>query len=113
MDELNTLDSLFQAIESSKIHPLLIFKHSLTCPISARAFKEVKDFIETESPNLHTALVVVQKSRDVSNEAASLLKVEHESPQVILVKDGKSVWNTSHFQITSENLKTFTDSIRK
>jgi bacillithiol system protein YtxJ len=113
MDELNTLNSLFQAIESSNSHPLLIFKHSLTCPISARAFKEVKNFIETESPDVRTVMVVVQQSRDVSNEAAAILKVEHESPQVILVKDGKSVWNTSHFQITSENLKISIESIRK
>jgi len=110
MNDIDTIDKLLHIIESSSIHPLLIFKHSLTCPISARAFREVKAYIDNHQPAIDTAIVVVQQASEVSSKAAALLGVQHESPQLILVKDGKSVWDISHFQITQENIKTSVDS---
>src|SRR4051794_30065216 len=72
--ELGRLDELFA---SSSESPVVIFKHSSTCPISAGAFQEMNGV----SVPVH--LVVVQTSREVSDSIESRTGVRHESPQVI------------------------------
>lgn len=110
MDDINTLDKLNAAIESSKSRPLLLFKHSLTCPISARALREVTAYIDDNQPDIQTGIVIVQQSGEVSSQAASLLGIQHESPQVILIKNRMPMWDISHFKITREALKATIDS---
>ena len=82
--------------ERSKDRPVVIFKHSLTCPISASAFDQMEVF---DGP---VSLVEVQKARALSDEIESRLGVRHESPQVIVLRNGQVVWNASHFKITSD-----------
>ena len=87
------LDAL---IESSNARPLVIFKHSLTCPISAAAYEQMEQF------DGQVALVEVQRARALSTEIESRLGVAHESPQVIVLSKGQVAWNASHFRITTE-----------
>jgi len=82
--------------ERSKERPMVIFKHSLTCPISAAAYQQMEQF------NGEVALVEVQRARALSTEIESRLGVAHESPQVIVMSKGQVVWNASHFKITAE-----------
>jgi bacillithiol system protein YtxJ len=93
-------------LDNSNQQSLLIFKHSTRCPISAAAHLEVEAYL-SDSPNAEVTygLIYVVEDREVSNEAAERLNVQHESPQVVLVKNGQSVWNTSHSAITSNALK--------
>lgn len=88
-----SLESLFTLSHS---HPVIIFKHSTTCPISAAAHKQMSRV------GAEVSLVVVQRARDVSNEVASRTGVRHESPQVMVLKSGKVVWSASHFDITAK-----------
>ena len=77
-----------------------VFKHSTTCPISAGAYNRVGIYREgalSGSPEI--VLVKVIESRGVSNAIAGALGVTHQSPQLILVKGGRAVWNTSHHLI--------------
>lgn len=76
--------------------PIVIFKHSLTCPISAAAYEQMSRF-EGE-----VALIEVQGARQLSNEIEEKLGVPHESPQVIVLNKGQVTWNASHFKITAE-----------
>ncbi len=78
--------------------PVLIFKHSLTCPISSAAYSEIKK-IKSE-----VALVVVQKARDISREIETRTGVRHESPQAIVLRDGRAVWSDSHWGVTAERV---------
>jgi bacillithiol system protein YtxJ len=80
----------------SQSRPVVIFKHSLTCPISSGAYEQLADF-EGE-----VALIEVQRARELSKEIERRLGVAHESPQVILLRNGQVVWNASHFDITTE-----------
>jgi len=89
--------------DRSKERPVVIFKHSLTCPISAAAYQQMEQF------NGDVALVEVQKSRPLSTEIESRLSVVHESPQVIVLSKGQVAWNASHFKITAEAV---TDAVR-
>jgi bacillithiol system protein YtxJ len=79
----------------SKDRPVVVFKHSLTCPISAAAYKQMAEF-EGE-----VALIEVQRARELSTEIENRLGVAHESPQVIVLRNGEGVWNASHFEITA------------
>ena len=100
MNEITSLEDLEAHIEASAETPLFLFKHSTSCPTSARAIRRVTDFIAEAPdhyPEIH--LIKVIESRAVSNAAAEGLGVEHASPQLILVKDGNAEWSASHFNI--------------
>ena len=88
-------DLLEDLISSSKDQPVIIFKHSNSCPISAAAYREM------EHVDIDVRLVDVQRAREVSREIANLTGVRHESPQVIVLRNGKAVWNASHFDVTA------------
>lgn len=79
----------------SNERPVVVFKHSLTCPISAAAYEQMTK-LEGE-----VALVEVQRARELSTEIENRLGVAHESPQVIVLRNGEVVWNASHFEITA------------
>ena len=76
----------------------LVYKHSTTCGVSARAAREV----EALQTGLPIYWVNVREQRDLSNWVAEAYHVTHESPQLILVSGGKQarVWN--HFQVNRE-----------
>ena len=88
--------SFEELTERSKERPMVIFKHSLTCPISAAAYQQMEQF------DGEVALVEVQSARALSTEIERRLGVAHESPQVIVLSKGQVVWNASHFKITAE-----------
>jgi bacillithiol system protein YtxJ len=92
MDDKEVFENL---ISSSQNHPVIIFKHSTSCPISAAAYREMKN-VDAE-----VSLVEVQSAREVSREIANRTGVRHESPQVIVLRNGKAVWNASHFDVTA------------
>ncbi|HEU4394369.1 MAG TPA: bacillithiol system redox-active protein YtxJ [Planctomycetota bacterium] len=81
-----------------------LFKHSRTCPISGAARTEFDAFLAAH-PGEPAALVVVQDHRPVSDHAARVLGVKHETPQAFLVRDGKPVWHASHGGITQDSLE--------
>ena len=103
--ELRSMEELEEAINESKERPVLFFKHSTTCPISTRAYREFKTHLEEADDGVSYRIVTVQVARPVSNEIAQRLQVQHETPQAILVKEGREVWHASHFSITSTALE--------
>ncbi len=104
LQEVHTVEELDDALEESNQRPVLFFKHSLTCPISARALNELQSYLERPDSRIDYKLITVQTAREVSDEAASKLGVTHRSPQAILVRDGRQVWNASHSEITASAL---------
>lgn len=104
LEELKSIQELDQALDESRARPVLFFKHSLTCPISTRAFSELRSYLNNADPRISYKLITVQTARSVSDEAASRLRIEHQSPQAILVRDGRELWNASHNDITAEAL---------
>lgn len=90
IDNKETLDKL---ITDSRTTPIVIFKHSTSCGISSAAYREME---KLEAP---VNLLEVQSARDVSREIADRTGIRHETPQVIVLKDGKAVWDASHFDV--------------
>ena len=90
IDDHVTLENL---ITDSKQKPVIVFKHSTACSISSRAYREM------EKVQADVNILVVQSAREISRELATLTGVRHETPQVIVLRDGKAVWNASHFDV--------------
>ncbi|WP_240353349.1 MULTISPECIES: bacillithiol system redox-active protein YtxJ [Cohnella] len=103
---LMTVDDWEDALRATKEKPLLVFKHSTQCSVSAGAHEEWQHYTaDDEAGGVDYALVHVIEERPVSNAIAESLGVTHKSPQVILVRDGKPVWDESHWRITYDFLK--------
>ncbi len=93
---LTNKNSLTELLERSQQQPVVIFKHSTTCPISSAAYREMEDY-EGE-----VALVEIQLARELSKEIAQKTGVEHESPQVLVLRNGKVVWDASHWKVKAD-----------
>ena len=101
---LNNNDQLDQIDESSKQKPILLFKHSTSCPISAMALNRFeREYQQDASFDLYYLDLIA--FRDISNEIANRYEVRHESPQVLLIKNGSATFNTSHTAISFEEVK--------
>jgi len=103
--ELRTADDLDRLLEASLTQPVLVYKHSLTCGTSAMAFEEIRDLVAGPAIGARVGVVMVQPARGVSNEIASRLGLRHETPQVLLVRDGRVVWHASHFRVTAQAIR--------
>ena len=105
--KLLNVDEIEPLIESSHQKPVLIFKHSLSCPISSRAYHEYQRYLDERPQDdddvVHT-LIEIQNARPVSNAVAETTGVRHESPQALLIRDGKVVWHDSHHRIRVDSL---------
>ena len=89
-------ESLDALIENYRERPLVIFKHSLTCPISSAAYDQMEQY------KGEVALIEIQRARGLSSGIETRFGVPHESPQVIVLRKGQVFWNASHFKITAE-----------
>ena len=88
-------------LEQKELPPTCyVFKHSTTCPVSARAAVEV----EKSPTQIPVYRVLVREQRELSKWIADFYAVDHESPQLILIRDGKArkVWN--HWEIRREDM---------
>lgn len=90
--------SLENLLTDSTTKPVIVFKHSNACSISARAYREMQKVDDVN-------ILEVQSAREISRELANLTGVRHETPQVIILRDGKAVWNASHFDVTAAEVK--------
>ncbi len=91
-------------LSASAERPQLIFKHSLTCPLSTTAYDQFVSFLEDADDSTDHWLVRIQHSREVSRLVEQRLGVRHESPQAILVRNSRAVWDASHLDITATAL---------
>ncbi len=96
MEQLRNIEQL-QARTGSGLY--LLLKHSNTCPISQGGFDAFADYTAAH-PEQPAGYLVIQEGRDFSAEVTEFANVRHESPQVLLFKDGQVVWSTTHYSIT-------------
>jgi bacillithiol system protein YtxJ len=102
---LHSTAELDAALEGSAERPLLIFKHSPRCGTSHFAHEQVRAAAGALSPDdVDLVLVDVVNDRPLSQEIAKRLEVMHQSPQMILVRQGKPLWNASHTRITRDTV---------
>lgn len=102
LTELKQLDFI---AEESEEKPVVIFKHSTRCSISRMALKNFeREYLDENEASLY--FLDLLNHRDISNEIADRFHVIHQSPQLLLIKNGKSVYDVSHSEIDAEALKS-------
>ena len=100
LQHVNELDEL---LSKSGSRPVLLFKHSYSCGISAEALDELVSHLDTAQPGkAQYAMITVQTHRELSNAVTAKLGIRHETPQALLVRDGQVVWAASHFRVTAQ-----------
>lgn len=108
---LETETELLAAIERSKEKTVVLFKHSVTCGISARAEYMLKDGWNFSEDDFEFYYLDLLKFRNISNRIATDLSVQHQSPQIIIVKDGKAIYDMSHHRISAASLRSALDEV--
>ena len=104
--DLNHLDQLDVIVQKSWEQSVVIFKHSTRCSISRMALKQFENGFDLEGKIVPYFLDLLEY-RPISNEIASVFGVTHQSPQILVIRDGVSVYNASHDGIQAESLHEF------
>lgn len=101
---LTIMGQLDEIAAFSNQKPVVIFKHSTRCSISRMALKRFESEYELDE-NVDAYFLDLLEHRDISNEIAARFGVYHQSPQLILIRDGKAVYDVSHDSIDAAALK--------
>jgi bacillithiol system protein YtxJ len=104
--QLTDLGLLNEIVELSNEKPVLIFKHSTRCSISRMALKQFENDFELEDRIIPYYLDLLNH-RDISNAIAERFGVFHQSPQIIVIKDGKAIFDTSHESIDARKIEQY------
>jgi len=104
---LTSSEELQNIKELSATTTVLIFKHSTRCGISNMVIKQFEKLFKEEHKQLKVYYLDLLNYRNVSDEIAEMFQVMHQSPQLLVIKNGVSVYNASHSDINSVNLTTF------
>lgn len=105
--QLTDLGQLNEIVDLSNEKAVLIFKHSTRCSISRFALKQFENEFDLEE-KITPYFLDLLNHRDVSNEIANRFEVEHQSPQLLLIKNGKAIFATSHSDIDAKFIERFT-----
>jgi bacillithiol system protein YtxJ len=110
ISDLETIEDFDKALEASESKPLFILKHSTACGTSAHMWTLFQDLAD-EMPDVEFRRILVREHKPVSDEIASRLGIQHESPQMILIYKGKVVWHASHWSISRGGMINALDSL--
>ena len=103
--QLNSIDQLEQISDQSFEIPVVIFKHSTSCGLSSMVLRKLEESItDGHKQDYQFYFVDLHSYREVSNAVAEKWAVEHESPQMLLIKSNELVLSESHFSIEAELL---------
>lgn len=91
--------------KESFVTPIVLFKHSTRCSISSMALSRMENNWEVPAEKAIPVYLDLIQYREISNKIASDLNVKHESPQVIVVKNGVCVYQASHNEIIADEIK--------
>lgn len=97
-----------EAIEKESFEkPVAIFKHSITCGISKMAWNQFQKNYTISKDQMSLYYLDLLAYRSISNEIASRFGVVHQSPQLIVIKDGKVIYHSSLENINANDLERF------
>ena len=103
---LNSINQLDEITNLSKENTVLIFKHSTRCSVSRMDIKQFENEFLLQD-EIVTYFLNLLEYRDISNEIATRFNVVHQSPQMIVIKDGLTIYNASHESIDANDLEDF------
>ena len=106
-EELTEIDQIDSILEESKSQPVAIFKHSTRCGISKMVIKQFESSFDLEENQMKMYYLDLLNYRPISEEIAAKFQVWHESPQLLVIKNGSTVTHASHSQINTIPLEEY------
>ena len=106
-NRLSTIDQLNEIDKESYQQPIAIFKHSTRCGTSSMALRLFEKQLSIDNINVKLYFLDLLSFKYVSNELAIRFQVFHQSPQLIILKEGNTVYHNSHYQIDAGVLEQF------
>ena len=103
----NALEQIQTIKENSNSESIFIFKHSTRCGISSMVIKQFEKLFQEEHQNLKVYYLDLLNYRNISDEVGHTFQVMHQSPQLLVIRNGVSVHNASHYDITQIDLARF------
>ena len=105
--KLENIDQLNTIIEDSFLTPQLIFKHSTSCSVSRFVLNEFKSSYGFSEVDFTAYFLDLLRYREISNAIANQFDVVHQSPQLLVIKNGKVVAHASHENVNKITLTDF------
>jgi len=102
--KIESEEDLKNALENSFNQRIAIFKHSTSCFISKTVLRNFEKEIENLDQKVELYFLDLLKYRSISNKIAEDLGVRHESPQLIVIENGKAINNASHQHISADQI---------
>ena len=103
---LTDIGQLDEIVDLSNEKPVAVFKHSTRCSISRMALKQFENEFNLQD-KIDIYFLDLLSYREISNEIANRFNVMHQSPQILLIKNGKAIYNDSHSDIEAAILKQY------
>lgn len=111
-NHLTAKDQIDQIKLSSADKPVLLFKHSTRCSVSDMAENRLeRAWNDEEMASLDIYHLDLIQHREVSDYIATAFDVPHESPQVLIISDGKCIYHNSHMGIAYHEIKRVFESL--
>lgn len=106
---LKSLNQLEEINEISKNESVAIFKHSPRCGISNMVIRLFEKKFDESMSNLKVYYLDLLNFRELSNEVGYKYQILHESPQLLVIKNGIAVTHSSHYDIAALDLTPYID----
>lgn len=104
---LNSLEQIKTIKELSKSETILVFKHSTRCGISSMVIKRFENLFDSSMNNIKVYYLDLLNFRAISDEVGYSFQVQHQSPQLLIIRNEVAVLNVSHYDITTVNIQKY------
>jgi bacillithiol system protein YtxJ len=103
--EVTSIEEFYEMLNAPTDKAKLFFKHSTRCSISSMALKGFEREWNVSSDDFELYFVDLIAHRDISNAIAAESHVEHQSPQVVVWRNGEVIYNASHHHIDAQKIQ--------
>jgi len=104
---LNSLEQIKTIKELSKSETILVFKHSTRCGISGMVIKRFENLFDSSMNNIKIYYLDLLNFRAISDEVGYSFQAQHQSPQLLIIRNEVAVLNVSHYDITTVNIQKY------
>ncbi len=105
LETLSDYDKMIASSNEDGCFAVAVFKHSTRCPVSMMAKLKMSTTWDIDENKLPLYYLDLIKYREISNQIAADFDVEHESPQLLVIKNNKCVYDASHGSISVSKVK--------
>lgn len=102
---LNSLEQIKTIKELSKSETIFVFKHSTRCGISSMVIKRFENLFDSSMNNIKVYYLDLLNFRAISDEVGYSFQAQHQSPQLLIIRNEVAVLNVSHYDITTVNIQ--------